>query len=175
MEKKELEQKQSAFLKSLQNSFTEADVFSSIISKEETMVADTLVVQHTGIGEEAEEAMGEYYFMPTAEEEDTWFQYFVEAITLSEDIPEDKRGVITAAISMINFGLPAGAFYLSLDGKTLFYRYTMMLEADMDPEHMEFLLRNSMINSIQIMTQWADALDALEYGRMTFEEFVEMV
>lgn len=175
MEKKELEQKQSAFLKSLQNSFTEADVFSTIVSKEETTVADTLVVQHTGIGEEAEEAMGEYYFMPTTEEEDTWFQYFAEVITLSEEVPEDKRGVIAAAISMINFTLPAGAFCLSLDGKSLFYRYTMMLEADKDLNHMEFLLRNSMINSIQIVTRWADVLDALEYGRMTFEEFAGSV
>ncbi len=172
MNKNELEQKQQSILESLESSFQKQEVFAAILPKEETAAVNMLVVQHTGFGEDAEEAMGEYYFLP-AREEDAWFHYFVESITLSEDLPEDKQGVLGAAVSMINFTLPVGAFCLSPDGKVIFYRYTLMLEADRDTEHTEAMIRSSMLNVLQYAVRWADALDALEYGRMTLEEFTE--
>ncbi len=170
MNKLELEEKQQSILESLESGFQKQEVFASILPKEETGVSDMLVVQHTGFGEEAEEALGEYYFLPPREE-DAWIHYFIETITLSEELPEDTQGAVGAAVSMINFALPIGAFCLSPDGKVLFYRYTLMLEADRDTEHTAAQIRSSMLNVLEYTARWADALDALEYGRMTLEEF----
>ncbi len=172
MEKKELEENQQKILMRLAESFEQADVFSVVVPKEDAGVADTLVVQHTQLGEKAEEALGEYYFLPLTEE-NMLYQYFVCSITLSEDIEPEKQAAFEKVISYINFALPLGAFRLNLQGNLLCFRYTLMMEADKDLDHMELMVRSSMINSIQLVTQWADLLDGLEYGRITLEDFEE--
>lgn len=170
MEKKELEVGQQKVLMHLAESFEKADSFCVIVPKDDAGVADTLVVQHTQLGDKAEEALGEYYFFPLTEEA-MLYQYFVCSITLSEDIEPERRDALEKAIGRINFVLPLGAFRMDIEGKLLCFRYTLMMEAEKDVDQMELMVRSAMVNSLQTVSRWADLLDGLEYGRTTFEEF----
>lgn len=172
MDKKELMKRQKEILNQICEAYLENDVVATMAPGEEVGSADMLIVQHTDTGNEIDEILGTYYFLPAAENLGP-FQYFVTTLTLSEEIQKQAQETLAAAVAVINGLISFGAFTLSPDQTVISYRHVALLPDDTDVATLSLTVNGTMLNALSEVAVWADELDALQYGRITYEEFLE--
>ncbi len=172
MDKKELAKRQKELLNKICEAYLENDVVAAMAPGEEVGSSDMLIVQHTEAGNEIDEILGTYYFLPASETIGP-FQYFVTTLTLSEEISKQIQETMEAAVTVINKLISFGAFTLSPDKTVLSYRHVALLADDTDAAILSLTVQGTMMNAISEVAVWADELDALEYGRITYEEFLK--
>ena len=172
MDKKELEKRQKAVLSGICEAYLENDVAAAITPGDEVGSADMLIVQHTDTGKEIDEILGAYYFLPAAENIGP-FQYFVTTLTLSEEIPKQAQESLTAAVAVINTLISFGTFTISPDKTVISYRHVTLLPDDTGEDILSLTVHGTMLNALSEVAVWADELDALEYGRITYDEFLK--
>ncbi len=172
MENKELLKRQKDVLNKIYEVYLEADVVAAMAPGEEVGSKDMLLIQHTEIGKDIDEILGAYYFVPAPEELGP-FQYFFTTLSLSEQIPEETREEVAAAVTIINSLMPFGTFVVSPDFSAISYRHATLLPNDVDESTLSLTVKATMLNALSEVGVWADQLDALEYERISTEEFSE--
>lgn len=172
MENKELLKRQKEVLNKIYEAYQDGDVVAAMAPGEEVGSTDMLLVQHTEIGKDIDEILGAYYFVPAPEELGP-FQYFFTTLTLSEEIPEETQETLAAALTVINALVPFGAFVISPDMTVISYRHATLLPNDIDESTLSLTVQATMLNALSEVTIWADELDALEYERISYKEFIE--
>ncbi len=172
MDKKELAKCQKELLNQICEAYLENDVVAAVAPGEEVGSTDMLLVQHTDAGNEIDEILGAYYFLPAAETIGP-FQYFVTTLTLSEEISKQVQETLEAAVIVINKMISFGTFTLSPDNTVLSYRHVSLFPDDTDSDILSMTIKATMMNAFAEVAVWADELDALEYGRITYDEFLE--
>ncbi len=172
MDNKELLKRQKEVLNKIYEAYQDEDIVAAMAPGEEVGSKDMLLVQHTEIGKEIDEILGAYYFVPAPEELGP-FQYFFTTLTLSEEIPEETRESMAAAVTLINSLMPFGTFVISSDFSVISYRHATLLPNDVDESTLSLTVNATMINALSEVTIWADELDALEYERISYEEFAK--
>lgn len=172
MDRNELQKRQKEVLNRLCESCLANDITAGMAPGEEVGSSDMLLVQHTEAGKEIDEILGTYYFLPVAEEIGP-FQYFVTSLTLCEEVPKRATASLATAIALINSLIYFGTFTMSQDGSVLAYRHVTLLPEDMDADQLAVTAQGTMLNVLAEVAVWADELDALQYGRITVEEFAK--
>ncbi len=172
MDRKELEKRQKEVLNKVCESCLANEITAGMAPGEEVGSSDMLLVQHTETGKEIDEILGTYYFLPAAKEIGA-FQYFVSSLTLCEEVPKRAVGSLATAIAIINSMMYFGTFTMSSDGSVLAYRHVTLLPEDADFSLLVTTVQGTMLNVLAEVAIWADELDALQYGRITLEEFVK--
>ncbi len=170
MNKNDLVKRQKEVLNNIYEAFQENNVTAAMAPGEEVGSTDMLLVQHTELGKDIDEVLGAYYFLPAPEEIGS-FQYFAATLTLAEEIPKSAQEKLAAAVAAINSLIYFGTFNLSPDGTVLSYRHVTVIPDETDERIMSLTVQGTMMNAISEVSIWADELDALQYGKISYEQF----
>ncbi len=172
MENKELVKRQKEVLNKIYEAYQDNDIVAAMAPGEEVGSTDMLVVQHTEVGRDIDEILGNYYFIPAPKELGP-FQYFFSTLTLSEEVSDSVQDEMSAAVTIINSMISFGTFFMNLDRTALSYRHVTLLPNDTDESTLSLTVQATILNAISEVSVWADVLDALQYEKITFEQFME--
>ncbi len=145
-------QERHDLLTRLQDSLQEGLIPCEIAEKEEESGPEILTVILDGMGEEGEKegAVGEFFFLPAASEEDK-VQFFRSVVTLTDTILPESLPALYEAVAKINFRLPCGSYSVDEEGGYLAYILTvplpMGLSEDALYEQMNVCVGNAAIAS----------------------------
>lgn len=172
MVRKERKELQKRVLDALLETYRADGIAAMIVPERENGIADTLTVQYTETGTEADDILGRYSFLnaPDTEPEPA-AQMFLCELSLSDELRPDQTAELAAVTEKINYFLPFGSFLLTPDRTMLSYRYTALLPADEDEAGLTRMALHCIAQTTQAVLPWADILDDIKYGRRSLEEF----
>lgn len=116
--------------KELSSDFEEMSLFTA---EELETEMDVLRVLETGYGSALTEALGEFFFRPSADED---MMMFSAVITLTNQLDKKYTPLLAHGISMLNFYLPCGGFAINSPETTLVYRLNQVVYTSMSDEEM---------------------------------------
>lgn len=127
-------------------------------------------MDYADLGEKGYDAYGIYSFLP--DNEDDVCRILSMVITLSDNIQSVGIYDMYQIINRVNVRIPCGAFVLSDDEKTLYYRnYSALPKLTCDDETLHNVgLR--IFDSISCVTDWIDVLMGLNEGSMSYEDCI---
>lgn len=159
-------------LKKLQEQMKEWEMASVYRdSASENLPTDILTILINEFGNNMEDAMGEFFFMPAIEgrEEDAF--YFNCVLTLTENLTEERLPDLYEAIAILNYYTEAGTFAVSKAGDMLVYRNSIAVPLEMSDETALELISENIAFSLNASERFADVLFRVSDGRMSMEEF----
>ncbi len=126
-----LEELRKRTLAEVEKEFVEELVPAELTVTEENGVS-VLNVLMSGSDEKTGNASGEFFFLPSEPGDE--IQYFVNLITLYEEIPEENLQELNAAVAAINTYVTCGGFGVDPGANSLIYKlvYPMSAEAGED-------------------------------------------
>jgi hypothetical protein len=167
-----LEQFRYNVLEKLRQAFDSLDLAAVVRDPAEGLPTHILNVLHTDIGGTEEEVMGEYYFLPVADE-NAKFHLFTSMLTLTEDMPENKYDELGRAVNLLNFFLPVGAFVFSKPEKIMAFKYTSLIPMGFSEDETINSIDGNIGLSLQMVNQYTEVLLKLMQDEITFEDFLD--
>ena len=135
-------------------------------------VSGTVIgMDYADLGENGYDAYGVFSFLPDFEEDVCRTLSIV--ITLTDQV--DPVGIFDMyqIINRINARIPCGAFVLSDDEKTLYFKNFVSLPKEVGDEETLQNVGLRIFDSISCVTDWIDVLMGLNDGDKTYEQCVE--
>lgn len=122
-----------------------------------------------------DKVLANYYFLPVLDEE-TSVGYFVQAITLVDDIDgDDKKLQMLQAVNTVNALMPYGAFVFSTDLTTLTYRYILPIHEALTKEAALDLIYGELFTGIGLVNTYVAPLLELLYDNIDWDTFQEIL
>ena len=163
MDLNSLKETRQEILAEVEKEFTQELVPAKVTEQEGTDVAVLNVILGDGIVD-GMDATGEFFFLESAKEDE--IQFFVNVITIAEDISDEKFAELGLAISVMNAYLPVGAFALDITEKNLIYKHTYEMGTEIDKAAMKDNVDLSMSVAFQTATEYGYLLiEVLEGDR----------
>jgi len=126
-------------------------------------------------GINSDSVLANYYFLPVSEEE-TNTGYFIQAITLVDDIDgDDKKLQMLQAVNTVNALTPYGAFVFSTDLTTLTYRYVLPVHEALTKEEALELIYGEIYTGIGLVNVYVAPLLELLYDNIDWDTFQEIL
>lgn len=163
-------------LKQLQERMNEWEIPSVYRdSEKEKLPTDILTTLITEFGNNMEDAMGEFFFMPEIEGRNEDALIFNCVLTLTENLAEGTLPDLYEAIALLNYFTESGAFAVNKEGDMLVYRNSIALPPEMSDEAaLDMMLANTSF-SINAAERFSDVLLGISDGRMSLEELKGML
>ena len=131
---------------------------------------DMIRTFHEYYGEAEEGVYGEYYFMPSAPDEEAY--YFTAALTLVDEIKEECIPDLAEALSKLSFYMPVGTFCLNKTGQIVVYKVSEIIAADLDKEAAVDLMNRTATHAIAVPERYVIVLRQLATGNLSMEQFL---
>ena len=131
------------------------------------------VMDYADIGQNGYDAFGVFTFLPDVEDDPCRILSIV--ITLTEEVNPVGIYDLYQVMNRINVRIPGGAFVISDDEKTMYYRTYVTLPKDVSDEE---TLKNAglrVFDSIAAVNDWIDVLMGLNDGDLSYEESIKIV
>lgn len=173
MKKETLSRIQRQALEKLKDLLLQAGLDPEWNDAEEAGLPDSIMVLHTDLGEGKANALGEYYFFPSVEDEPEQ-QRFIVTLTVADDVTQENAELLKRAISRINYELPFGAFVMDPKEELLSYRYTSICDADTPQEQLLSMMNYNITTALYLTAQWVLPILELQAGMRTYEEFLAL-
>jgi hypothetical protein len=100
---------------------------------------------------------------------DTEDQHFVLFFDFENEAPPERHNEVARALTLANFGLPAGRF--EMDYGTGLVRFANGLDYT-DTELQGELIRNMIVNAIEVLDHYAYGIDDVITGEQTADEAI---
>ncbi len=121
---------------------------------------------------EGMEATGEFFFIPVAEDDE--IQFFVNLITIAEDLDMERVPELGMAIAYMNTYLPVGAFALDVTENTLVYKHTYEMGTEIGEDRMRDNVDLSMGVAFQAVSDFGYLLIEVLEGKRSAQSVIEM-
>lgn len=128
-------------------------------------------IDFSDLGEDSYDAYGIFCFLPDVE--DDTCRYLSITITLSEEVADGAAEDLYRLINRINSRISVGAFVLSVDEKTLYYRYNVPLVIEAEDESTLHNAGLRVFDAIATVSAWIDVLMGVQDGTLSLEECLE--
>ncbi len=169
MDIKELTKERFEILSTLEQEYIKEMIPVQLLKKEENG-ADVLTVFLSGIAEDGLESIGEFFFHEN--EEDDQVQFFVNLITIAEELPDEHLNDLCIAIAAINAYIITGAFAIDFSNKSLIYKHTYEMPLPLDKEKLHDNLDLSMGVAYQMVRDYGYMLVEINEGRRSVQSVV---
>ncbi|MBR1471094.1 MAG: hypothetical protein IJ600_05575 [Lachnospiraceae bacterium] len=132
------------------------------------MAGKVIGIEYSGLGENGYDAYGAYCFLPPVEEDACRILSIV--VTLTEEV--DGIGIydLYQVMNRINARILGGAFVLSDDESTLYFRRYVYLPTALEPEECIRMAGQRIFDSLAIVAGSIDVLMGLIEATMSYEE-----
>ncbi len=115
----------------------------------------------------------EFFFLPNKEDDE--LQFFVNLVTIAQDIAADRLNELCTAIAFINTYVIAGAFALDAAANTLVYKHSYEMPIDLDGEKIRDNLDIAMGVAMKAVQEYGYLLVSVNEGRRTAESVIELL
>jgi hypothetical protein len=156
-------------LEALEKDLVEDQIAAKLITKEGAAVETLAVVLNNAVVE-GKDALGEFFFLPVAEEGD--LNFFVNLITISEDINEANIAELAAAVSAINTFITLGAFAVDYAAKSIVYRHTYEMPIDAERKKIEDGIDLSMDMALHVLKDYGHLVLDVNDGKINSKELI---
>ncbi len=119
------------------------------------------------------QSYGEFFFLPI-DSETEGIQVYVNLITVLEEVDEKNVSELITAIAILNAFLPLGAFAYNPSEKTLIFRYSHVMSADLSDDELKTEMDRSMNVSIQTIENFAYMLVEVNDGERDTQSIVAL-
>ncbi len=161
MDRKEIIKQRHNILSELDKVFNEEMVPAKIETGSREGV-EVLSVILDGMEDYEEDALGEFFFLPGSDDDDV--QFFVNLITILEDVSEKNFNELCATVAALNTYVVVGGFAIDFPARSVVYKNTYEMPIDCDFETMKNGVDMSMEISLKIVNQFAYILDEVNSG-----------
>ena len=170
MKREDLIKTEEKILEELEGRFSEKQLLTQWQPKENNGLTDILYIEHPGAGNDGNEVLGSYYFLPP-DEETPLMHKFVLGLTVTEELHSWNLDLMEKAVTKINYLLPLGAFVIDQKETTLTYRIGLPFLPDETTDRMLEVIGYYLVESMQYVSLWMDSLLYLNEGRISYNEF----
>ncbi len=157
-------------LSEVEKEFIEELVPAKLVEHEGTD-AEVLDVILQDFAVDGMDATGEFFFIHTEEDDD--IQYFVNLITIAEDLQGDRLGELGMAIAYMNTYIPVGAFALDITENTLVYKHTYEMGTGIDKDAIKDNVDLCMGVALQAVSDFGYMLIEVLEGRRDAQSVIE--
>ncbi len=171
MSMKSLEDRRHEVLEYLENKFTDIQVPAKLSPKDENGVEVLGMILQDAAAKD-KEALGEFFFMPIQEEDEV--QFFVNLITLTEELSVDNIGDLSTVVAAINTYITGGAFAIDYSVKSLVYKHSYAMSVDADADEMKVNADLCMGTSFQTVDEYGGILLEVNDGKKTAKEVMNV-
>ena len=169
MDLKKLYEERHEILSSIEEEFTKEFVPAKL-SERVGYNVEFLTVLLEEVAVDGLTSTGEFFFLPNKEGEE--IQYFVNLITISEELPDDTMNELCAAVASINTYVMTGAFAVDPVAGTLVYKHAYEMPIDLPKEQVADFVDMTMGITIQMVQQYAYYLIEVKEGKRTAKNVV---
>ena len=169
MDLKKLYQERHDILSVMEQEFTKEFVPAKLTDKDDYDV-EVLAVILEEVAVDGLTSTGEFFFLPNKEDEE--LQFFVNLITISEELPKETMGELCAAVAAINTYVMTGAFAIDPVAGSLIYKHVYEMPIDLEKDSVAGYVDMSMGTTIQMVQQYAYYLIDVKEGKRTAENVV---
>lgn len=134
-------------------------------------MVNALIEEMTADGEDG---MGEFFFMPAAENTEE-YGIFQAVVTFEEELSDEKKAIFDEVANIINFYLETGAFAGDADGSNYSLKMSVMLPLEMDMETLKRLVNLNASQAILTATAYCNLFIKVAEGEMTLDEVRALV
>lgn len=118
------------------------------------------------------DANGEYFFMPSKEGDE--IQYFVNLVTLSEELNKDCLNELFAAVAAINTYVLTGTFAIDAGAGTLIYKHTYEMPIEAGEDAIALGVDMSMGTAMQMVSDYAYLLIEINEGKRNAQSAIDL-
>ena len=171
MDKERILEERHEYLTRIRDSLLEDLIVCELREPESDEEPEILTVVLDGIGEagELEGGVGEFFFAPLRNAEDT-VMHFCAVLTLMDALKKEQLPELFEAMSYINFKMPLGSYSVDRDASLLCYRLVVPLPAGLSGEELLTQINIIMANAFTAVSLYADTLIKMAGGEMTLTE-----
>ena len=146
------------------------DVSKELLSLVEAAGTVT-VMDYADLGENSYDAFGVFCFLPEIKEDPCRNLSIV--ITLTEEV--DQAGIydLYQIMNRVNIRIPGGAFIISDDEKTLYFRTIVSIPKGASDEAALKIAGIRILDAVASVTDWIDVLMGLNDGDMDYDTCIE--
>ena len=135
------------------------------------MAGIVTVMDYADLGENGYDAFGVFSFLPEMDEDPCRMLSVV--ITLTENVNPIGIYDLYQIMNRVNVRVAGGAFVISDDEKTLYYRKYIAIPKDIDDEEALKIAGIRIFDTVAAVTDWIDVLMGLNDGDMAYEDAVK--
>ena len=169
MSGKNLEKIRHDILMSTQDKLKE-NFFSVSLSDKAEHGAEVLLVALGDSSEEDYEALGNFFFLPGGEDDE--LLNFVSLLTISEELHEETIQELCIAVSAINAYMPSEGFAIDFASRSLEFKHTYVLPADLEEADLQEGVELSIAAAIGTVSRYAYLLTEVNEGERTAESVI---
>ena len=156
-------------LSMMEQEFTKEFVPAKLTDKDEYDV-EVLAVILEEVAVDGLTSTGEFFFLPSKEDEE--IQFFVNLITISEELPPETMGELCGAVAAINTYVTTGAFAVDPVAGSLIFKHVYEMPVDLDKDSVANFVDLSMGTAIQMVQQYAYYLIEVKEGTRTAQNVI---
>lgn len=164
MKKEEIMQQRRNLFSSLEEEFTD-ELIPAKHTREEDGSLDAMTAFFEDLVAEGNETIGEFFFMPFAEEAQSDMQIFVNYFTIAENLAEENLMELFSAACTMNAFIPVGAFSYDVVAQALIYRHATEMPMDLSDEMLRDRIDMSMGMAVQTLTSFGYMLLEVAEGK----------
>ncbi len=135
------------------------------------MAGAIVIMDYANLGNDGYDAFAVFNFLPENKGDASRILSIV--ITLTEDVNPVGIYDLYQIVNRVNVRIPGGAFVISDDEKTLYYRTYIPLPKKVDDEETLKNVGVRIFEAVSCVTDWIDVLMGLNDGNMTYDTCVE--
>ncbi len=171
MNRKSLEEQRHNILARMGENFRK-ELVPAILSDKDENGVEILSVDLFSFAEDGFDADGEFFFLPSSDEDE--IQFFVNLITIAEELPEDNLPELCVAVSAINTYILTGAFAIDVSSKSLVYKHSYEMMMTEDEEAVLDAAELSMGTALEMVSSYAYMLAEVNDGKRSAESVIRM-
>ncbi len=171
MKSEELKEIRHRIISEEEQEFVKSLVAARIVEQEDEGT-EILAVMLDEIEGYQTDALGEFFFMPS--EEDAEVQFFVNLITISEDLSQETLGELCIAISMLNTYITTGAFAVDPTSGSLIYKNSVAIPINISYEQTKDYVNMAMGISIELVDGIAYMLEEVNEGKRDAKSVIDL-
>lgn len=156
-------------LNSIYKVFSETEQLTEFSAKEDNNIVDMVITEFRGVGEKAEEVLGEMFFMPQPIK-DPKYEMFTISMTLEDDYKGNNRDALIEAFDFINYNLPFGAFSLDNNGSIIVLKYTLIVDPQMDMDKLLEMINYSIASLVGFSGLWMESIFDVINGKKKLDD-----
>ncbi len=166
MDLKKLYEDRHEILSDMEKEFTKELVPAKLTDKDQYNV-EVLAVILEEVAVDGLTSTGEFFFLPSNEEDE--LQFFVNLVTISEELPQETLTELCAAVAIINTYVTTGAFALDLSAKSLIFKHVYEMPIGLPKKSVADFVDMSMGITIQLVQEFAYYLIEVKEGTRNAE------
>jgi hypothetical protein len=133
---------------------------------------EVLAVDILNSAEDGYDAMGEFFFLPGPD--DAEVQFFVNLITIADDLPEANLPELCVAISAINTYVVTGAFSIDVVSKSVVFKHTYEMPTDASEEVVSDNVDLAMGVTLQMLQNYGYMIVEVNEGKRTAQSVIDL-